>query len=52
VADGLISTHALSLRDPVIEHFYGEWFSASGALHIRGYLRRKLGGEVGGLVAR
>ena len=41
-----------SLCDQVIDLLHRERFSASRALYVEGYLRRKLGGEVGRLVAR
>jgi hypothetical protein len=50
--DSGVSIHTLSLCDPVIELLHRERFSASRVLYVGGYLRRKLGGEVGRLVAR
>jgi hypothetical protein len=49
--DSLIIVDTLLPGDALIELLHGERFSAPGARHVGGYLWRKLGGEVGGLVA-
>jgi hypothetical protein len=49
---GLVLAYALFLRQPVVELVDPEGASVPGALHVGGYLRRELGGQVGWLVAR